>query len=338
MNKVNYILTARTVTVNYDNLTHTFDKGTVEFDKIVQCLKDKNFDDIPSIINASLRLKKYSDNNFYVENGVVMMDGEELPSQLSDRILSFEKDDLPYQPLINFWNRLKSNPSYRARHQLFSFLEHNGHPITDDGFFIAYKGVTSDFKDCHTKTIDNSVGNLVRMDRKQVDDDPNHTCSSGLHVASYNYAHSYYGGSASGVTVEVQVDPAHVVAVPIDYNGEKMRVCEYRVIGISKGERSEQYVPYNYLDDGEDEYEDEDDYYGSYENLNSSSEDSLFDSKYEDDIYYGTDNYLKNNKKDYCGDLCSEKYSFDCNLKQEVSCKESRSKILGVCENNKKNI
>lgn len=270
MNKVNYILTSKTVIVNYNNETHTVDKGTVEFDQIVSCLKEKRYEDIPNIINASLRLKKYSNDTFYVKDGIVCMDGEELPSQLSDRILSFEKEGLPYEPLVKFWQRLKKNVSYRARNQLFNFLEHNGHPITDDGCFIAYKGITSEFKDCHTQTFDNSVGAVVTMPREQVDDDPNHTCSSGLHVASYNYAHNMFGGSARGVTVEVKVDPADVVAVPVDYNGEKMRVCKYEVIGISKGERTEIYSPSS-LDEGDEcdencedcfpNREEEDDYY-----------------------------------------------------------------------------
>lgn len=242
---VNYILTSRTLTVNFDNQTHTLDKGTTEFDQVVSCIKNKTYDEIPNIISAALRLKKYSGGAVTIENGAVFMDGEELPSQLSNTILDFEKEGLPYEPLVQFWSKLKKNPSYRARNQLFSFLEHNGHPITEDGCFIAYKGVTVDFKDCHTGKFDNSVGTVVVMPRENVDDDPTHTCSAGLHVASYNYAHSNYGHGASGVTVEVKIDPADVVAVPVDYSGEKMRTCRYEVIGVSKGEIKSLYQPTN---------------------------------------------------------------------------------------------
>lgn len=310
MNKVNYIITSRTVIVNYNNETHTVDKGTTEFDQIVACLKDKNYDEIPNIVNASLRLKKYSNDTFYVKDGVVCMDGEELPSQLSDRILSFEKEGLPYEPLVKFWQRLKKNVSYRARNQLFNFLEHNGHPITDDGCFIAYKGITSDFKDCHTQTFDNSVGSVVTMPREQVDDDPNHTCSSGLHVASYNYAHSYYGGSASGVTVEVKVDPADVVAVPVDYNGEKMRVCKYEVIGVSKGERAEKYTS-SYkddLDDDQDSCDDCDDCHDS-ENCDDCDDYNLqeVDKDYD----------LSSDKKSKSLPECRHCHSESCNFKDD---------------------
>lgn len=54
---------------------------------------------------------------------------------------------------------------------LYKFLEHNGHPITKNGNFIAYKKVTEDFKDCHTKSIDNNIGETVSMAREDVDND-----------------------------------------------------------------------------------------------------------------------------------------------------------------------
>jgi hypothetical protein len=66
------------------------------------------------------------------------------------------------------------------------------------------------------------------MDRSKVDDDPNNTCSKGLHVASLPYLQHYPGS----VTVLVKVNPANVVSIPTDYNNSKMRVCEYEVFAV----------------------------------------------------------------------------------------------------------
>jgi hypothetical protein len=118
---------------------------------------------------------------------------------------------------------------------LYKFLEHNGHPITQDGCFIAYRGVTKDFKDPHTRTFDNSVGSICEMPRDQVDDNPDNTCSSGLHVACYSYANGF-----GKVTVEVKVDPVDVVCVPRDYNGTKMRVCKFEVLNVVQNENTQQ--------------------------------------------------------------------------------------------------
>jgi hypothetical protein len=32
--------------------------------------------------------------------------------------------------------------------------------------------------------------------------------------------------------LEVEVNPADVVAIPVDYNNAKMRVCKYKVLGV----------------------------------------------------------------------------------------------------------
>src|SRR5690606_34879601 len=65
--------------------------------------------------------------------------------------------------------------------------------------------------------------------RNQVDDNPEHTCSKGLHVAGWNYAAGTAYGGASRYLM-IKVSPEHVVSVPVDYDFQKMRVCQYEVI------------------------------------------------------------------------------------------------------------
>ena len=81
-----------------------------------------------------------------------------------------------------------ANPSRRATEELYRFLEHKSMPLTPEGNFLAYKGVTSDFKDCYSRKFDNSVGQTLTMIRNQVCDDANVGCSDGFHAGSYEYA------------------------------------------------------------------------------------------------------------------------------------------------------
>jgi hypothetical protein len=119
-------------------------------------------------------------------------------------------------------------------------VEKNDHPITESGNFIAYKRVRGSFKDIHSNTMDNTVGSLVEMPRNQVNEDSSQTCSYGLHVANWEYAHTQFASSdpATDVMLEVEVDPADVVAIPADYNNAKMRVCKYKVLGVVDREHS----------------------------------------------------------------------------------------------------
>lgn len=158
--------------------------------------------------------------------GDLLIDGVQVDSDLAFKIREIKAEGLPYDNLLKFAEKVKHNPSFNSRKMLYKFLTHNGHPICKNGNFIAYKKVTEDFKDLHTRKFDNSIGSVVTMQRDSVDDNPNNTCSSGLHVASFNYAK----GFGSGRLVMLEVDPKDVVAVPVDYDGTKMRTCQYTVI------------------------------------------------------------------------------------------------------------
>ena len=82
-------------------------------------------------------------------------------------------------------------------------------------------------------------GALVQMKRSEVDDNPNNTCSKGLHAAAYRYAKDF-GGHHTRL-MEIKINPKHVVCVPQDYNGEKMRVCEYIVLQECEKMREDVY-------------------------------------------------------------------------------------------------
>jgi len=235
MSKVNWFITDHNITVNYDGQTHIVPRTAALADKLIDAIKNERMEEIPELVSTTTRIKKASDGTFYVQDGQIYVDGEVVPGPLGRKIVRFSNEGLPFEPLIKFWKNLKQNPSYRAVTELFQFLEKNDHPITDNGCFIAYKKVRDDFTDVHTGTFDNSVGNVLSMPRNQVNEDPTQTCSNGLHVANWDYANNFYGG---GVMLEVEVNPANVVAVPVDYNQAKMRVCEYTVLNVVDEEHS----------------------------------------------------------------------------------------------------
>jgi len=162
------------------------------------------------------------------KNGTVVVkyNDEELGGVVVDRIIQFMDEGLPVDSLAKFVVRLMANPSFNSRKQLYSFLEALKMPITCEGTFLACKGVRGDYKDCHTGTIDNRPGAPIkRMERSDVDDNPDNHCSSGYHCGSWKYSSSF-----GARTVLVEVDPADVVSVPNDFNAQKCRVTFYKVL------------------------------------------------------------------------------------------------------------
>jgi hypothetical protein len=254
--QVNYCLLRNSVVVNFDGRTESIADTDKRFQDIVQAIKDNRLDTIPGIVDRNEIM--FTVKGVEVVHGVVRIDGESIPDELNSKLLQLIEANLPLRPLVNFWRRLRHNPSFNSRKMLYKFLEHNGHPFTSDGKFVAYRAVRNDFRDKHTGTMDNSIGQEVRVDRSEVDDNPNNLCSFGLHVATFDYAQKFASGDDR--LVEVHVDPSDVVCVPEDYNGTKMRVCAFKVVAETKRMREELVLEDNDCCPCDDEY-----YFDNYE-------------------------------------------------------------------------
>ncbi len=234
MTKVNFILTEKSITLNWNQEAHVIMRDDPHFPKIMEALKAGDYDKIPDIVSLAKQVKAYSKGDFEVKGGTVFIGSFAAPDVLSQKIIEFMDLGLPHQPLIEFAKKLQLNPSYRSVQQLYTFLEKNNHPITATGNFIAYKRIRFDYFDIHSRTFDNHPGERPNMNRNEVNEDPNVTCAKGLHVANWSYAHTSFGSNdpETDLMIEVEVSPEHVVAVPNDYNNAKMRVCEYLVLGL----------------------------------------------------------------------------------------------------------
>jgi len=161
------------------------------------------------------------------EEDTILIDKQEMPKGIKDKFLELQRRHKPRSYLLKFWDKLQKNPNPNSIRQLYKFLEFNGHPIMADGSFIAYKAVTMDLFDHHSKTNKHHIGRVIKMERGGVDSDPNQTCSTGLHVCAKPYLKEFFPNASR--YLEVLVDPRDVVAVPTDYQGSKMRVARYKV-------------------------------------------------------------------------------------------------------------
>jgi hypothetical protein len=125
--------------------------------------------------------------------------------------------------------KLNLNPSKRAVDELYTFLEHRALPITDNGNFLAYKAVNSDYTDKYSGKFLNTIDSVLEMPRNKVDDDKNVGCSYGFHAGTIEYAKQFSGGI--GRIVLVEINPSDVVSIPTDCEFQKLRTCKYKVVG-----------------------------------------------------------------------------------------------------------
>lgn len=222
-----YILQGDNVTLVIDGTPHTVNKTHVAYQKVVDAIKAGLWDDVKSLINPVKAVINYSKGNVEIVDGEMFWKRMPFHNSLSNRMIQMLADGFDIEPMVSFMYNLMQNPSRQAVTELYGFLEKNNLPITPDGHFLAYKRVREDYKDCHTGTMDNSVGKVVEMERNMVDDNRNNTCSVGLHFCSHSYLSSFPGER----TVIVKINPCDVVSIPSDYNDAKGRTCRYEVIG-----------------------------------------------------------------------------------------------------------
>jgi hypothetical protein len=222
-----FILQGDNVVIVIDGEPHTINKTHMTYNKVVEAIKAGDWGSVKELINPTKVLVNYSRGNVSVVEGEMFWKGTPFHNSLATRIVSMLEEGFDIEPMVQFMNNLMRNPSKRAVDELYGFLEKNSLPITPDGQFLAYKRVRGDYTDCHTGTMDNSVGSVVEMERNMVDDNRDNTCSAGLHFCSHSYLQSFSGER----TVIVKIDPADVVSIPSDYNNAKGRTCRYEVIG-----------------------------------------------------------------------------------------------------------
>lgn len=237
-----YIINSKSIVLFINNKPVKVEKSDLRFAKIIKCFdlpENEQENAVSDIITCNVKnLQKEAD--FEVKGEDVYLEGEKLPSVLAKKVRDLVDQDLPVALFKKFWKNLRENPSQTSVNELYDFLSYKELPLTEDGCFLAYKGLLDNFwsisgnKD--TKVLKgqvdsqgriyNGIGEEIEVLRRDVDDNRAHHCSNGLHVGSHDYA----TGFARGKMVIVKVNPKDVVSVPSDYNCQKCRVSAYTVV------------------------------------------------------------------------------------------------------------
>ncbi len=215
--------------------THNLRVTDRNFGAVAKALKDKkSAEEVLELLSVGVEVSQFLNGQSRIQysDGVVYLDGKVLENAIVERVKLFASNGLPVEPILKFIENLEENPSFNSRNQLYGFLEHMDIVLTDDGCFLGYKAVRGDYYDKHSGTFLNTVGSTHQMDRRLIDDNPNTHCGRGLHVGSIQYCgKGGYFNSRGDRVMLVKVNPANAVCVPADHSCQKLRVCEYTVIG-----------------------------------------------------------------------------------------------------------
>lgn len=215
-------------TVYKSDSVYTVDKSHPQFANVTAAILAGDFDKAISLMNTKEAVLAFSQGHVSIEGDKLFYHGYEIHGSIVDRILSAMREGREFGHLVNFFELLMDNPSAESVADLFDFMQHNDLEIDDDGYVIAWRRVTDDYKDFYTGEVDNSIGAKPWMPRHMVNDDNTVTCSHGYHLAARSYIPHYSGGQ--GRVIKCRANPADFVAVPKDYKNAKARVCSYEVL------------------------------------------------------------------------------------------------------------
>lgn len=256
---MNYIITEQSASFVHEGQIQLVNATHPKFRAIVAALVEGDIHTAQSMVSLEAHIADVSHGRVTVKDGsrVVFQAGkpeeEELGGPVVEKLLAVLREGLPFEPLMRFIDNLMDNPSRRSREQLYKFLAHKNLPISDDGHFLAYKAVRSDWMDIYSGQFENKVGAVLEMPRRNVDDNPNNTCSYGFHVGTLEYVKNFGGGSTGSKYLICKINPADVVSVPTDYTCQKVRTCKYVVLEEYTGPLPETYYG---VEDDEDVAED----------------------------------------------------------------------------------
>jgi hypothetical protein len=251
-----YVITPQNITLINGGETRMLSVSNRNFENVKRLVLEGNYTDAWTEANLRESIIKVTKGNVTIEGNSITFKGIPLRNSMADRVLELIKGDGKkyIEHLTAFVDKCMENPSFNSVNQLLTFLEKNTLPITRDGDFLTYKKVRHNYLDHYSGTVLNApyitltsdqlsqmpmdcngvivdvVDNIttVSMSRNAVDDNFEQTCSYGLHVCSYDYLSCF--GHNSKILI-CKVNPKDVVSVPRDYNNQKMRCCEYQVIG-----------------------------------------------------------------------------------------------------------
>jgi hypothetical protein len=236
------------VTAFLNGTVQVADNTHPNFQRILEAVQGDDVQVAIDLFDVAAAVEKAFDRlseRVTMRNRTVYFDGEPVHSVLTSQIVAFLDDDEDFGPLVAFMEKVAINPNPHSAEHLYRWIADQDLTITDDGDFIAYKGVYRDgdgFKSIssgtatvdgvvHNGQIPQQVGSVVEMPRGDVQFDPGVGCSTGLHAGTWEYASDF----AQGATLTVRINPRDVVSVPTDCSDQKLRVCRYTVLDTTDG-------------------------------------------------------------------------------------------------------
>lgn len=250
------IITPNGMTLFLNGEVININKNSQKFSDLIEVFDSGSFsgESLEEEIIDILNTKNTVDESF--SEDLTEFEGVKMHHVFVEKMRKLYDEGYPTHSLKEFFKNYSENPSFELINKenisrndfgLFDFLSVNELPITEDGCFLAYKGVNEHLFSINgnnktrvisgyvdkTGHILNNIGEVIECHRGDVDPSRTACSTNGLHVGSLQYAQGWAG--PSGKVLVIKINPKDVVSVP-EMETSKCRVCKYEVVQELKSE------------------------------------------------------------------------------------------------------
>mgnify|MGYP000353442978 CR=1 FL=1 len=138
-----YIINATGIVFFHQNKPIKIDKSSPQYLRIVKAFDLPENEQEQAIVEIlDQTAGNFERDGFQITPDEVIYNGEKMPQALADKVRAIAQEGLPVSIFAKFWDNLQLNPSANSVRELYDFLAYKELPITEDGCFLAYKGLT----------------------------------------------------------------------------------------------------------------------------------------------------------------------------------------------------
>lgn len=213
-----YIVDREHITIHKDGKSYLISKESNSyFDLIKNTLLNQGTAN-SNLLSWGGQLSEASAGAFTYNQGKFYFEDEVVPVSIAERIKELKKQNLPFQPLINFWLKLREHPDAEIREKLGESAGRPGVPLTWDGDLVLYTRASWIPRSAGIEEITNLVYlNGLNLNKLKLSDwsggqfSPGKTMLSSKPMICGDFNWITQVCPDAGVIYDIQVNPLHVV-------------------------------------------------------------------------------------------------------------------------------
>ena len=226
-NAIPYVLQTDYISVLLNGKSYQATKGQPTFKQLHRALERGQWSRVPKLVNFTAQMAERTHGKVDVTADGVFYKGQKVDNSLSAKILELIEHGKSVGSWLRFMNNLYQQGDVNTVNRVYDWVNSGRYAITSDGCIVGYKVVRPNYTDKHTGTVDNHIGTRPLMARSEVDPSEFVECGRGYHVCTRGYIHGFY--HKGDHIMLVKVNPADVVASPLNFGYRKFRCWTYEV-------------------------------------------------------------------------------------------------------------